>query len=197
MHTPPLHVGEYMLDKARLIRPDLYVVAELFTGSEKMDKIFVERLGLTSLIRKLCKLGLPKSFPSGSQTWWTSIGSFSQQPIVTFDKYGETDPKTIVQSSNIHALFMDCTHDNEMPAQKRTVEDTLPNAALVAMCSCSVGSVMGYDEGYPHLLEIVSEKRTYNIGGGISKIKRSFWMPMLIWVKRMRPKCMCTTKDST
>lgn len=172
-HSTPLHVGEYMLDKARLVRPDLYVVAELFTGSEEMDKIFVERLGLTSLIREAMQAWSPEELSRlVHRHGGRPIGSFSEQPIVTFDKQDEAGPNLVVQSSYIHALFMDCTHDNEAPAQKRTVGDTLPNAALVAMCSCAVGSVMGYDEGYPHLLEIVSEKRNYTLGGGISKIKK-------------------------
>ena len=52
-----------------------------------------------------------------------------------------------VKDSFPHALFMDCTHgknleqdtdvfllpDNETPHQKRTADDTLPNAAVVAM----------------------------------------------------------------
>lgn len=173
-HSTPLHVGEYMLDKARLVRNNLYVVAELFTGSEEMDKIFVERLGITSLIREAMQAWSVEELSRlVHRHGGRPIGSFSKQPIDDFAKVHKAEEiHHFASSSSIHALFMDCTHDNETPSQKRTLEDTLPNAALVAMCASAVGSVMGYDEGNPKLLEIVTETRQYKFGEGIGKIKK-------------------------
>ena len=55
------------------------------------------------------------------------------------------------------------THDNETPNQRRTAEDTLPNAVIVAMSNCAIGSVKGYDEIVPELLNVVTETRKYRV----------------------------------
>ncbi|KAK4454564.1 family 13 putative glycoside hydrolase [Podospora aff. communis PSN243] len=173
-HSTPLHVAEHILDAARRIRPDLYVVAELFTGSEEMDYVFVKRLGLSALIRE------------AMQAWSTGelsrlvhrhggrpIGSFEVDEISSAvirtpaNGNGANDNQHTreiirrIKQVPVQALFMDCTHDNEVPAQKRDARDTLPNAALVNMCASATGSVMGYDEIYPKLVDLVSETRLY------------------------------------
>ncbi|EHY51845.1 Glycogen debranching enzyme [Exophiala dermatitidis] len=171
-HSTPIHVAEYLLDEARKVQPNLAVFAELFTGNEETDYVFVKRLGLSALIRE------------AMQAWSTQelsrivhrhcgrpIGSFEinvpqrskTEANSTVNGNGPRTKEVVkhIRESPVHALFMDCTHDNEMPAQKRDARDTLPTAALVNMCACATGSVMGFDEIYPKLVEIVHEHRKY------------------------------------
>lgn len=193
-HSTPLHVAEYFLDLARSVNQNLYVVAELFSGSETMDCLFVERLGISSLIREAMQAWSEDELSRlVHKHGGRPIGSYKFLPLDNFPYYAdsETDQNrsdrqdaSISPTSEIiipkvltatppHALFMDCTHDNETPYQKRTVEDTLPNAALVAFCSSAIGSVYGYDEIFPELLDLVQEKRTYDVKGcsGIGEAK--------------------------
>ncbi|KAI0177104.1 glycogen debranching enzyme [Pestalotiopsis sp. NC0098] len=186
-HSTPIHVAEHILDEARRVRPNLYVVAELFTGSEEMDYVFVKRLGISALIRE------------AMQAWSTAemsrlvhrhggrpIGSFEVNDVSKTGSQNPASPPTSpgvngapntreivrrIQPVPIQALFMDCTHDNEVPAQKRDARDTLPNAALVSMCSSATGSVMGYDEIYPKLVDLVNETRLYTSESSEKEVK--------------------------
>ncbi|CCH63012.1 hypothetical protein TBLA_0J00110 [Henningerozyma blattae CBS 6284] len=195
-HSTPLHVGEYFLDVARKVNPNLYVVAELFTGSESLDCFFVERLGISTLIREAMQawseeelsrlvhkhggrpIGSFKYLPMDNMAYSPDLPIDEEYCTISKDNnyprcVSEIMIPKILTSAPPHALFMDCTHDNETPFQKRTVEDTLPNAALVSLCSSAIGSVYGYDEIYPYLLNLVTETRNYlpNETNGIGKIK--------------------------
>jgi glycogen debranching enzyme len=84
---------------------------------------------------------------------------------------------TPLNGSQPHALLYDLTHDNETPLDKRSAEDALSTGALTAFSFCAVGSVKGFDDLYPKLLNLVQDERQYEITGfgqssGIAKIKR-------------------------
>lgn len=63
-HSTPIHVARMMLDAARSVRPGLYVTAELFTGTEKLDNLFIAKLGINTLIRESMACKTPQELSS-------------------------------------------------------------------------------------------------------------------------------------
>jgi len=178
-HSTPIQVAQYLLDAARQVRPNIYVTCELFTGSEEIDNVFVKRLGINSLIREAMVC-----YDSGELSRVThrygghSIGSIEEVGFKSKFSSGTTSQPYNTKSikpSLPPALFMDCTHDNETPYQKRTVFDTVPNAAVVAMTASAIGSTRGYDEIFPKTIDLVNETRVYkknlNLNSGVFPIR--------------------------
>ncbi|XP_059049795.1 glycogen debranching enzyme [Achroia grisella] len=148
-HSTPLHVAEYMLDCARNVKPDLYVVAELFTNSEHVDNIFVNRLGISALIRESQSARSAGELARLVRRGARAVGALrgaARRPAA---------PRAAP------ALLLDASHDNPAPAAARCVFDLLPGAALAALAPGAAGSTRGYDDLVPHQVDVVSESRLY------------------------------------
>jgi glycogen debranching enzyme len=93
------------------------------------------------------------------------ICSTSKEELPPPTGKGPARPCTVVphNGSAPHALFFDLTHDNESYLDKRSAEDALSTGALVTFSWSAIGSIKGFDDLYPKLLNLVEEDRLYEV----------------------------------
>lgn len=127
-HNTPLNVAQHLLDVARSVREDLYVMAELFTNSVTTDHMYASNLAITSLIRESKNSSNANEFADLCYQF-SGVGVGSLEQIEQFF-LKESEPK---------AIFYDLTHDNPCFIPIYTVYDALSRSALVEMCNCAYG----------------------------------------------------------
>ncbi|CAG9319806.1 unnamed protein product [Blepharisma stoltei] len=169
VHSTPLHVSEYFIAKARMANPNLFVIAELHSSDQNKEALFAKRIGINCIVREAMVANSTKSLGKMIYEYGngeiSALGSLEKSDLNSSSLLGiNPEPGDIKLSATpIPIIFYDCSHKIEAPAQTRTAQDALPNAALVAMCNCAISSTRGYDELVPCQLSTNFERRLYKL----------------------------------
>lgn len=173
-HSTPLHVGQvshtllcvsecvqtcgradkkcslfqYLLTKARAKNPNLFVFAELFTGSALDDAQFQRVLGLDALVREAVQTSSPGDLGECARSSEESthmrhthavlssyvfaayhVGKYSlkalgQLPSEPIAVHWNLKDKSLLTAQPAVNILYDCTHDNETPFRKSSPHGT-------------------------------------------------------------------------
>jgi len=148
-HSTPLHVAQYLMDYAREINPNFFILGELFTNSETLNHLFINKLGINTLVLESFHARLPYNIGRMiCKHGRLAIGSLFRL-------------QSVLQPRRSQYILYDQTHDNPSVIERRSLADLLPRSAYVSMSSTPTGSNRGYDELVPHHIDVVHERRFY------------------------------------
>eukprot|EP00792_Barthelona_sp_PAP020_P002306 TRINITY_DN13774_c0_g1_i1.p1 TRINITY_DN13774_c0_g1~~TRINITY_DN13774_c0_g1_i1.p1 ORF type:complete len:1451 (+),score=388.30 TRINITY_DN13774_c0_g1_i1:36-4388(+) len=150
-HSTSLNVGEYLIDSAREVRPNMYLFAELFSGNQDTDKIYVETLGINSLVRETI-------FATTTEQLSSIIYSTGGPPTGSLEPFASSYCK----QSNLPSILYDMTHDNPTAFEKGGVQHCMVLSAVISSAAtCSIGTIRHMNDLLPHEVSVVTEKRKY------------------------------------
>lgn len=146
-HSTPLPVSEYFIREARKVNPNLYIIAELFTGSDDLDIKYINHIGINAFIREGARHIQPNQM---THLLWSAGGL----PVAALDLI---DSSSIIRPiRQIPGVIFDLTHDNTAPTF-----DPLTISTAYAMSCAPYASNRGYDDMLSFVPSVVDEFRTY------------------------------------
>lgn len=146
-HSTPLPVSEYFIREARKVNPNLYIVAELFTGSDDLDIKYINHIGINAFIREGSRHIQPGEM---THLLWSAGGL----PVAAVDVLNSDSAVRPVRQ--IPGVIFDLTHDNVTPSF-----DPLTISTAYSMTCSPCASNRGYDDMLSFVPSVVDEFRKY------------------------------------
>lgn len=143
-HSTPIHVCQYLLQAARTKNPNLFVMAELFTDSARLDALFCKKLNLNAMVREL-----QNRSDAGSTGDYFHQLCCTERPVgVIDDTHQDLSGRLfrVLKSRKPEDMLYDCTHDNPSMLEKfQTGRIALPLIGLSSLGDASIATTWGVD----------------------------------------------------
>ncbi|KAH3757290.1 glycoside hydrolase family 13 protein [Pelomyxa schiedti] len=150
-HSVPLEVLRFLIARARSVRPDLIILAELFSTSPEAFQAYTGSIGIHGILKEGTHYQLPTAM---SHLLFESGGALLGPMGQPQENFGPNPAKPYP----VKGWVFDLTHDNP-PVYPST--NCLALAAAVCMSNSVTGSTRGFDELFPFHVNVVTEKRLY------------------------------------